>query len=112
MIDLAAFEQKLLAFKKEVLTTAELASDAAKPVELDQNRVGRLSRMDAMQAQAMAKASAERQGLLLKGIDNALLRIKSGDYGRCLECDQAIASARLEIDLTAEYCIECATAFD
>ena len=36
--------------------------DAQKTVELDQQAVGRLSRMDALQNQAMAQATARRRG--------------------------------------------------
>ncbi|NND82751.1 MAG: TraR/DksA family transcriptional regulator [Gammaproteobacteria bacterium] len=86
----------------------DLVQDAAKTVELDQNRVGRLSRMDAMQGQAMAMASADRQSHQLKLIAAALQRIDDGDYGQCLECDEAIPSARLEADPVTEFCINCA----
>jgi len=110
MVDLPRIKQKLLALKAEVLDTMELTNDATKPVELDQNRVGRLSRIDAMQGQAMAKASAQRQQLLLKAIEGALLRVEHDSYGRCVECNEFIAEGRLEIDLTAEHCIACAAA--
>jgi DnaK suppressor protein len=108
-IKLVHFLKRLKALKLEVLEAAELASIAAQPVELDQNRVGRLSRIDAMQGQAMAIANAERQANLLADIDRALYDIDSGEYGRCIECDQVIASARLEADLVAQTCIVCAT---
>lgn len=66
------------------------------------NRVGRLSRMDAMQGPAMAQASADRQRQRLQKITAALARVESGAYGRCLECDGFIADKRLDVDLTAE----------
>jgi len=109
---LSIFQHKLLALKSETLGAAELTHDAAKPVELDQNRVGRLSRMDAIQGQAMAQASADRQHQLLQKIEAALARLERGAYGRCFECDGFIADKRLEVDLTAEYCIECAQALE
>ena len=49
-------------------------------VELDQQSVGRLSRMDAMQ----------------------------GEFGWCAECGEPIAFRRLEIDPAAALCIDCA----
>ena len=85
---------------------------ATKTVELDQNRVGRLSRMDALQGQAMAKASADRQRQKLSAIHQALIRIENECFGDCLECDEAIATARLEFDPTASYCIDCAKTFE
>jgi len=106
--NLQHYRCRLKQLAKQANSVAEQVGDAAQTVELDQNRVGRLSRMDAMQGQAMARASADRQIVLLKAIDQALLRIDSGDYGRCIECDAYIAAARLDIDPTATLCIQCA----
>ena len=102
------FRQKLLAMSQSNTTLAEQVSDAAKPVTLDQNSVGRLSRMDALQGQAMAQANVNRQLALGHAIKKALLRIERDEYGRCLECDDFIPDARLEIDPVAEHCIVCA----
>ena len=111
-MDLVKYKAKLHELRKQTLGVADLVESSAKPVTLDQNSVGRLSRMDAMQGQAMAQASAARQQQLLTGIELALKRVDSGDYGHCLECDEMIAIARLELDLTTEYCIECAHAME
>ncbi|TVS16932.1 MAG: TraR/DksA family transcriptional regulator [Gammaproteobacteria bacterium] len=83
-------------------------ADAQKTVELDQSRVGRLSRMDALQGQAMAGASAARRQHERRRIRAALLRLDEGHYGRCLECDAPIVPGRLEIDPAAERCVHCA----
>ena len=79
-------------------------------MELDQTRVGRLSRMDAMQAQAMAQATAARRETMLKKIDAALSRIDRGEFGICLGCDEDIHPKRLELDPTATHCVDCAAA--
>ena len=50
--------------------------DNARPVELDQTKVGRLSRMDAMQSQAMAKETQRRRNADITRIDAAIKRIK------------------------------------
>jgi DnaK suppressor protein len=107
-IDLKDFEQRLLTLQEQTLGVADLVADSAKPVTLDQNSVGRLSRMDAIQGQAMAQASMHLQQKQLGRIETALQRVDAGDYGRCLECDNWIAIGRLLVDLTAEYCIVCA----
>ena len=109
-IELAQFEERLLDLQDDIMGLAELVNDSARTVELDQNRVGRLSRMDAMQGQAMAQASAGRQAQQLGLICRALERIDNGCYGDCLECDQSIPTARLNVDPAAEYCISCAAA--
>ena len=81
---------------------------SAQTVDLDQNRVGRLSRMDALQGQAIAKASSVRQNDLLKNIELSLLKLELGTYGRCIECDDWIALGRLQLDPVVEYCIQFA----
>ncbi len=85
---------------------------AAATVELDQNRQGRLSRMDAMQGQAMAQAGRARQIKQLAAAQDALQRLKRGEFGRCLECDEWIASGRLKLDPTLAFCVACAATFE
>jgi len=79
-------------------------------VELDQASVGRLSRMDAMQGQAMAIASQQRSENQLRLIEAALARIAAGDYGICLRCEEDINPRRLALDPTLPLCIACASA--
>ncbi|MEP4147643.1 MAG: TraR/DksA C4-type zinc finger protein [Halioglobus sp.] len=83
------------------------SSDATDTVALDQSKVGRLSRMDAMQAQQMAQETARRRQLQLQKIDNALRRIDAGDYGYCFKCGDEINVARLNIDPASTRCIGC-----
>ncbi|MDP7548812.1 MAG: TraR/DksA C4-type zinc finger protein, partial [Alphaproteobacteria bacterium] len=71
-------------------------------------KVGRLSRMDAMQDQAMAQESERRRMGELQRIEAALERLTGGDYGYCVSCEEAIAPARLELDPAVATCIECA----
>jgi DnaK suppressor protein len=103
-------KQKLLELKAELESIAETGDESAAVVELDQAKVGRLSRMDAMQAQAMAKASSQRRKVLLREIDAALKRIDDGEYGLCQACVEPINPKRLDVDPTARLCIECASA--
>ena len=106
--DKAAMRKKLLEIKQELLRLAETGDEAAAVVELDQTKVGRLSRMDAMQAQAMAQASVQRREMMLRQIDAALKRIDDGEYGYCRDCGEPIDPRRLEVDPTALLCIDCA----
>ncbi|KJS38457.1 MAG: hypothetical protein VR70_09835 [Rhodospirillaceae bacterium BRH_c57] len=78
------------------------------PVELDQQAVGRLSRMDAMQVQAMAVATHERRLREIARIDAALKRLDDGDFGYCVSCDEPIAAKRLDLDPAVPTCIKCA----
>lgn len=82
--------------------------DNARPVELDQTRVGRLSRQDALQSQALSVAALERNRAEINRLRAALSRIDEGDYGYCNECGEQIPEARLEIDPAADHCVACA----
>ena len=101
--------EKLLELRAELESIAATGADSAATVELDQSKVGRLSRMDAMQAQAMAKASGRRREAILRAITTALKRIDDGDYGTCIDCDELIAVKRLAFDPTVKRCIDCAS---
>lgn len=107
-IDLADFKALLLERRDRLLGIADSGEAAAQPVELDQTRVGRVSRMDAMQAQAMAVESERRRHVELARIAGALKRIEIGDYGYCVSCDEPIAKERLRVDPAAPLCIVCA----
>ena len=99
---------RLLALRAELEAVAKTGDESAAVVELDQSKVGRLSRMDAMQAQAMAQASAQRREVMLRKITAALARIDKDEYGDCVLCDVAINEKRLDFDPTATLCIDCA----
>lgn len=81
---------------------------AAAVVELDQTRVGRLSRMDALQGQAMSQERERRRVIQLQKIGAALKRIEHDDYGYCAECGEEIAFKRLEFDPATTLCFNCA----
>ena len=102
--------RRLVELREELERLAATGDESAAVVELDQARVGRLSRMDAMQAQAMAQASGERRAALLREIDAALRRIELGEFGFCESCGEQINPKRLEIDPTSRLCITCASA--
>ena len=100
---------RLLELRKQLESAAAVGDDSSQTVELDQARVGRLSRMDALQAQAMSQASGRRREMNFRKISAALKRIDNDDYGRCQSCEEMISRGRLESDPTAVMCIECAT---
>lgn len=100
---------RLLELRAELQAEGIAAEGSADIVELDQSTVGRLSRMDAMQAQAMAKAAGQRRQATLQRIAAALNRIDDGRYGVCLQCDEPINQKRLDFDPTVLLCVECAS---
>ncbi len=103
------FRNALIENRKILTVAIERETESSKTVELDQSKVGRLSRMDALQGQAMTQETKSRHEEGLRRISSALSRIESGDYGYCLECDELISVARLEVDPSALLCIKCAS---
>lgn len=84
------------------------ASAAARSVvELDQTSTGRLSRMDALQHQAMAQAQLRRRAAERLRIQAALARLDDGEYGYCTDCGEAIDPKRLEVDPALARCADC-----
>lgn len=108
-MDVEIFKFLLIEKKAALIEMKETGKEAAQIVELDQASVGRVSRMDAMQGQAMAIAANQRRQVELQKIEAALKRIVHEDYGYCLECDEEIAEPRLKLDPASSLCIECAS---
>ena len=105
--EIEQFRQQLLALRSTLQEMEEAYKKTGETVELDQTRVGRLSRMDAMQAQQMALESSRRRQHQLVKIEGALSRIKSGEYGYCFVCGEEIVAQRLVADPTSTRCMVC-----
>ena len=99
---------KLLERRKALEEEARLDDEGRKPVTLDQESVGRLSRMDAMQVQAMAQALERRRQAEKARIDAALKRIDEDEFGWCITCGDEIAPKRLAHDPSVAKCVGCA----
>lgn len=100
--------QQLLWQHQSILTDLleQIKCDSS-PVTLDQTLVGRVSRIDAIQQQQMAKANLASSTQRLRQIVQALARIDDGDYGMCLACDEPIDYRRLKIQPETAYCVAC-----
>ncbi len=107
-LDLEYFKKRLEERHSEILEGRDTRKKDTAAVELDQARVGRLSRMDAMQQQAMAKAAARLVDIERQRIQTALRRIEDEEYGFCIFCDEEIAEKRLRFDPSLLTCISCA----
>ena len=102
------FKSQLLEQQRELIELRQTGNDAAAVVELDQTRVGRLSRMDALQSQAMSQERERRREIQLQKIAAALGRIELDEFGYCTECGDEIALKRLQFDPAANLCFDCA----
>ena len=108
-IDTENARERLQRLKAELEEQSDQSTESRAPVELDQQSIGRLSRMDAMQQQQMAAAQERARRRDLARIEMAERRLSEGEYGYCIECGEEIAEKRLAIDPMAEKCIRCAS---
>lgn len=84
-----------------------VSDEALKTVELDQGAVGRLSRMDSLQNQSLAKGLRERENVRLALIQSALRRLEAGTYGVCTECGSQVVAERLFVFPESGTCAPC-----
>jgi len=107
-IDIKAMKKRLLARRKELQHVMESRAETQTDSDLDQQRIGRLSRMDAIQQQAMEEETARRRAQEIDRIAAALQRIEDDDFGFCSVCEEPIAPKRLENDPATPVCVNCA----
>ena len=107
-LDRAALRATLEKRRETLLRHGDGEAERTGTVTLDQQSVGRLSRIDAMQGQQMALAQARRREAELKRIEATLARLDDEEYGYCSKCGDDIAVRRLTLDPTATTCIACA----
>lgn len=107
LLDLESFRLRLSAELNEARETLAQAGLSAGTVALDQASVGRLSRMDALQQQAMALGLQERMGVRIRRIEAALARLDAERFGKCCQCGSDVEPARLQADATTVFCANC-----
>ena len=105
----ATYTKELKLRLKDLEAVHAVTAEAREPVTLDQTATGRLSRMDALQVQAMALETDRRREIETKRIEAALQRVKDGEFGYCMSCGDEIESKRLKNDPSTPTCIGCAS---
>jgi len=101
------FKDLLIKEKDELKMLSLKTKNSRAPVILDQQSVGRLSRMDAIQQQNMNLATETNRNNKISQIENTLKRIELGTFGICISCGEEISEKRLLIDPTVLKCIDC-----
>ncbi|VAV88225.1 hypothetical protein MNBD_ALPHA02-1713 [hydrothermal vent metagenome] len=104
------YKQQLQDDRMALQKLIALAGDESNAVELDQSKLGRLSRMDALQKQAMSQEVLRRRQIELMRINAALIRIEEGEFGYCITCGEEIECQRLALNPSLPQCGKCAAA--
>ena len=108
-IDPDAVREALTTELAEIERQDLLGAEGQKTVELDQTSVGRLSRMDALQQQALAQETQRRRNLRRQRIRETLARIEQDEFGYCEQCGEEIAPKRFALDWTVRTSVRCAS---
>lgn len=103
----AEIRQRLNALLDELDEEDAASAEARSVVELDQSATGRLSRMDALQHQAMAQAQLRRRASERLRLQAALARLEEGEYGFCTDCGEEVLADRLAADPAIALCADC-----
>ena len=101
------YRSKLEAEIAELRALRDSSRELRAPVTLDQQSVGRLSRVDAMQQQSIDLAKEQRRAKRLAILAAALKRMDEDEFGYCLKCGEDIPPARLDVDPAVTLCIDC-----
>jgi len=107
-LNIEHFRELLTRRHAELIELSARSVEEASTVEADQQRLGRLSRADALQNQALSQETLRLRHEELARVSGALARIEEGEYGYCLRCGKSVAQGRLEVDPSATLCIDCA----
>lgn len=111
-VDVAAMKRVLVARREELETLIAHGEAQRTDTDLEQQREGRLARMDALQRLAVDQETGRRRANEHSRILAALERVEKDDYGWCTACGDPIVPKRLENDPSAALCIECARKAD
>jgi DnaK suppressor protein len=103
--ELVELRDRLLSQQKELLRKVG-NKDRIETVDLELP-IGRLSRVDALQQQSMAKAEIRRAKQSLEQIESALEFMEAGTYGFCKMCEEPIGYRRLNARPSSPFCIDC-----
>jgi len=107
---LSELQQDLEDLTRELQALVAGSAEAARPVELDQPAMGRVSRIDAIQQQKMLEANRHAQRARIQLVRSALQRVEADEYGECMSCGEDIGYPRLKISPEAPLCIACQNA--
>ena len=106
--DLDRFRDLLSDLDPDIRIEIDQDSAADSSISPD-NAIGRLTRMEAIQAQSISNAGKSRLGKRLLMIKSALEAIDNGSYGTCVTCGDSIPAGRLEIRPESRLCVKCAS---
>lgn len=92
---------------KDLQQSISSLEDQTKPVAPDQS-LGRLTRLDNMNNQAVARDSLSKARMRMLKLQRALEHMDDPDFGYCEECGEEIPLRRLMLLPESTMCVACA----
>jgi DnaK suppressor protein len=108
---LEGFRRRLLAMSAQVEALLTQTEADTRPVDLELP-IGRLTRIDAIQMQAMAQQNRRQVEARGQQVAAALNAFGAGTYGLCRHCKGPISLRRLEVLPETPFCLDCQESFE
>ena len=105
--DKAKLEKKIITEKDNLLTNIQSLEEGSKPVAPD-DAIGRLTRMDAINAKGMNEANLNAARVKLAKLERALAKLHDPDFGTCAICEEPIPVGRIMLMPETTVCVQCA----
>ncbi len=96
----------IVAQMAEIRDTLGAHEESSRPVEPD-NAIGRLTRMEAINAKHISEATLDNARARLARLENTMKRLDTDDYGICSMCDEDIPFKRLMLVPDSTRCVPC-----
>ena len=107
-IDIEKLKKTLLDMRNDLLNDVNQTADSSKNMGSDGVQdIGDVSSNTYNRQILLSLNDGQRR--MLKDIDDALDRVKEGEYGLCVDCGDPINMKRLEVRPQARYCVDCKT---
>ena len=105
---ISTIRNELLRALNKLERSLKISGESARPRDLEQDTVGRLSRIDALQNAGLTAKLEDRERAQLGQVVEALRRIEDGTYGACQGCGGTISMERLMVFPETLACDRCA----
>ena len=103
----AELRQLILEHIEEIKSSIPYLEEESKAIEPSVS-LGRLTRMEALNDKGVSEHVLEQNRNRLERLQNALRRVDTEQYGRCIPCGQEIPMDRLRLLPEALVCVPCA----
>lgn len=106
---LKKIQNHLVREKKKVttnITSLKSQDPFSDPERLNDNAASDTDAKEEISHERMQALECELK-LHMSEIEETLVRIKNGTYGKCLTCGKTINTDRLAVKPTALYCVDC-----